>query len=63
MVRRWAAWTVVLIVLVAMAAARLADRKERVHRELSNVTMREPGSGAAGAEESHDGARAEEGDR
>jgi hypothetical protein len=48
MVRRWAAWTVVLVILVAMAAVRLADRKERLHRTLSNVTIHEPGERGSG---------------
>ena len=41
MIRRWAAWLVVIVVLAAMATARLADRRKRVHRSLSNVTVLE----------------------
>lgn len=40
--RRWFAWLIVLVALVTMATLRLADRKERVARELSNVTLNEP---------------------
>ena len=32
MIRRWAAWLVVLVALTAMATLRLADRKERIPR-------------------------------
>ena len=53
MIRQWAAWLAVVVVLIAMSAIRLADRKERVHRGLSNVTQNEPSdrgpaSGASG---------------
>lgn len=42
MIRRWAPWLVVLAALVTMASMRLADRRERVARTLSNVTINEP---------------------
>ena len=42
MIRRWAPWLVVLVALVAMATARLADRRERVARTLANETINEP---------------------
>jgi hypothetical protein len=48
MIRRWAAWLVVVAALVAMSVIRLADRKERVPRELSNVTRHEPSTPAPG---------------
>ncbi|MFH1688988.1 MAG: hypothetical protein ABIE42_01960 [Candidatus Eisenbacteria bacterium] len=40
--RRWMAWLIVLVALTTMATLRLADRKERGVRELSNVTVNEP---------------------
>ena len=42
MVRRWAAWLVVLVALTTMATLRLADRKERIARELSTVRYHTP---------------------
>ena len=40
--RRLVAWLIVLAALTTMATLRLADRKERVTREPSNVTRNEP---------------------
>ena len=40
--RRVVSWLIVLAALTTMATLRLADRKERVPRELSNVTQNEP---------------------
>ena len=42
MIRRWVAWLVVLIALTAMATLRLADRKERIPRELPTVRHATP---------------------
>jgi len=55
MIRRWAAWLVVLVILAAMAALRLADHKERVHRSHDNVTVHARADSAARPGESGTG--------
>ena len=42
MIRRWVAWLVVLIALTAMATLRLADRKERIPREVPSDRYHAP---------------------
>ena len=50
MSRRWTAWLIVLLVIVAMSAIRLSDRKERVRRAHDNVTVHTPEDGDANAD-------------
>ena len=47
MMRRWAAWGLVLLVIAVMSAIRLADRKDRVPRSHDNVTVRATAAGPA----------------
>lgn len=42
MIRRWAAWLLVLVALTAMATLRLADRRKRTVRPHDNVTLNQP---------------------
>ena len=44
MIRRWAAWFVVVVALAAMAVLRLTERKQRIPREKVGVSTTVSGS-------------------
>lgn len=46
MYRRWMGWVLVVLVLSAMAAFRIADDRERVHRVIPGTVFHQPPAGA-----------------